>query len=216
VTIPAILITNGTRWTTRFQTEFLAGNTRFTPWRDTSIVNALVHETHGKCAYCEGIIADVAAPNVEHILPKALRPDLVVEWRNLTLACPACNSAKGTYYSETAPLLNPYEDDPEEHLEFAGPVVMGRLGDDLGQRAVSKLKLLRGNLILERSKRIQQLADQIDRWFRASDPDEKLIYAEVVNDALNDEVEFAATLRAYARLRGFPVESQVTSATISR
>jgi len=170
-----------------------------------AVVSALVQETNGKCAYCEGVIADVAPPHVEHILPKARRPDLVVDWRNLTLACPVCNTNKLDYYSVAAPLLNPYRDDPETHLQFSGPLITGRPGDDLGGRTVARLKLARPALIIERSKRIQSLAVLIDRWFKATDPDEKLIYEESVNDELKDDAEYVGTLRAFAKLSGFPV-----------
>lgn len=214
-TIPEILKTESAAWTAKYIAAIQAKNESFTPWRDTSLVAKLINETHGKCAYCEGIIADVAAPNVEHVLPKSRRPDLVVDWHNLTLACPACNSAKGVYYSETSPLLNPYLDDPDSHLEFAGPAITGRLGDDLGRRTVAKLKLMREQLIIERSKRIQDLSDLIDRWYRTSDPDEKLIYAEVVSDALADEIEFVGTLRAFARLKGFPIDSRVEANSVT-
>ena len=202
---PAILAAEGSDWTAKFTTERAAGQTKFTPWRHSEIVAALTQETFGKCAYCESVIADVAAPNVEHIWPKSRRPDLVVDWQNLTLSCPACNTAKGTYYSETAPLLNPYEVDPEVHLMFAGPAIAAQLGDDLGRRTVTKLKLMREALILERAKRIQAIADLIERWHRASDPDEKYIFQEAVNEALADSAEFAATLRAFARSVKFPV-----------
>jgi uncharacterized protein (TIGR02646 family) len=202
---PPIIGIESHEWTMRFVTEQGAGLTSFTPWREVSVVSALNLETCGKCAYCEAIIADVAAPNVEHILPKSRRPELVVDWQNLTLACPACNSAKGTYYSETAPLINPYTDDPEEHLDFVGPVITGALGNDLGIRTAEKLKLMRTPLIFERIKRIQTLWGLIDRWARTSDPDEKLIFEEVVNDALADSAEFVGTLRAYAASLGFPL-----------
>ena len=202
---PPILAAEGPEWTAKFTAEQEAGQTKFTPWRHSGIVAALTQETFGKCAYCESVISDVAAPHVEHIRPKSRRPDLVVDWQNLTLACPACNSAKGTYYSEAAPLLNPYEVDPEIHLMFVGPAIAAQLGDDLGRRTVTKLKLMREALILERAKRIQAVADLIERWHRASDPDEKQIFKEAVDEALADGAEFAATLRSFARSVKFPV-----------
>ncbi len=204
---PSVLSTEGPGWTTRFISEQAAGHTKFSPWRNATIVRLLVQETFGKCAYCEGIIADVAPPNVEHILPKSTRPDLVVHWPNLTLACPNCNTFKRDYYSVTAPLLNPYQDDPEEHLDFLGPLILGRPGDDLGERTVAKLRLAtRGELLIERSKRIQSLAALIDKWTRAEDPDVKSIFAEEIGDALADDAEFVGTLRAYAKYKGFNVQ----------
>lgn len=62
--------------------------------------------------------------------------------------------------------------DPNLHLKFAGPAITSLPGDDLGKRTVAKLRLMREALILERAKRIQALADMIDTWSRALDPDE--------------------------------------------
>ena len=55
--------------------------------------------------------------DIEHILPKCkdARPDLYVEWSNLTLACEVCNRVnKRDYYNPNIPLVNPYEDNPNE------------------------------------------------------------------------------------------------------
>lgn len=204
---PGSLSTDGAAWTAKYVSDTPPGGAKFAPWRNSAIVKTLIDETHGKCAYCEAIIADVAPVHVEHIKPKSKRPELVVDWDNLTLVCPTCNSNKGAYYSEAAPLINPYVDDPERHLKFAGPAITGKPGDDLGQRTVAKLKLMRPALLLERAKRIQVLAERIDKWTRAVDPDEREIYEEVIRDELSDESEFAGTLRAFAQLMGFPASS---------
>jgi hypothetical protein len=38
------------------------------------------------------------------------------------------------YDSDDEPLLNPYDQDPGEHLLFVGPIVLERPGSDLGYR----------------------------------------------------------------------------------
>lgn len=45
------------------------------------------------CSYCERHIP--ASLAVEHIRPKTLNPTLELQWDNLLLACPNCNSTKG-------------------------------------------------------------------------------------------------------------------------
>jgi uncharacterized protein (TIGR02646 family) len=202
---PAILVKDGPDWTAKYQIEILAGNTTYRPWRSRPVVAALVRETCGKCAYCEAVIADVAAPHVEHIKPKSIFPELVVDWDNLTVACPACNTRKGFYYSAAAPLLNPYMENPSDHLDFVGPAVMGKVGDDLGQITVAKLDLMRDALLIERMKRIQAVWAHIDRWAREGDSDKKEIYADVVRREIDETKEFTATLRAYVEQRGFPL-----------
>lgn len=43
------------------------------------------------CSYCER-----TSLAVEHIQPKSLHPELLLEWENFLLACSSCNSAKGS------------------------------------------------------------------------------------------------------------------------
>lgn len=213
--LPSVLEHDGPGLTAAYGEAVAAGRPLPTPWRHTEIVGALNAETHGKCAYCEAAIGDVAAAHVEHVFPKAHRPDLVVEWTNLTLACPNCNNAKGDYYSSNERLLHPYQDDPARHLTFAGPAITGKSGDDLGRRTVGKLRLMRAALILERAKRIEWLDNLLDRWHRAEGFDEQSIWEEAVHEALKDSEEFVGILREYARQLDFPVRERESYTVLS-
>lgn len=102
---------------------------------------------HHKCAYCETIVDEGSWMDVEHFRPKgSFFADecnrqhlgyywLVYDWKNLLLSCNKCNRppGKGSKFpilgvrafspedsidEEKPLLLNPYEDKPEEHLEF--------------------------------------------------------------------------------------------------
>src|SRR5687767_6767398 len=73
------------------------------------IKEALLAETHGKCAYCESRIGSAGFPRIDHIKPRREAPELTFAWDNLTIACEACNGAKGDYWDPRMPLLNPYE-----------------------------------------------------------------------------------------------------------
>lgn len=105
-----------------------------------------------------GAMSHVAHGHIEHILPKSERPELVVDWANLTLACPVCNTHKGKYYDPTGPLLNPYEDDPSSEIEFVGPMIRTQ-GTGAGYRAVTRLRLNRDELVLDRLRVLQQVKD---------------------------------------------------------
>lgn len=79
-------------------------------YNNKAIKDTLEKETFGKCAYCESKIRHVEFGDIEHILPKCkdARPDLYVEWSNLTLACEVCNRVnKRDYYNPNIPLVNP-------------------------------------------------------------------------------------------------------------
>ncbi|MDA8034813.1 MAG: HNH endonuclease [Actinomycetota bacterium] len=191
-------------WTDEYQASLAGRDAPTAPWRHPEVVAALAEETHGKCAYCEGIISDVSYPHVEHILPKSLRPDLVVKWENLTLGCAVCNTNKGAYYDPGAPLIHPYNDDPLSHIAISGPAIMAQLGDDKGARTILRLKLMRSPLMIERMRRIQALHLLLDRWTRTKGPDKETL-EDAVREELADDKEFAQSLRAYAESMGFPV-----------
>ena len=54
----------------------------------------LIHQMGDYCSFCEMQLP--AALAVEHIQHKDGKPGLEREWENFLLACPSCNSTKGT------------------------------------------------------------------------------------------------------------------------
>lgn len=198
---PRILEQFGTAWAQRY-VDHVENGASIAPadrtrYRHPDIKTVLRLETAEKCAYCESKIVHVAFGDVEHILPKSRRPELVVSWSNLTLVCSVCNSAKGDYFEPTHPLLNPYNDDPSEHLQFLGPLVMGRIADPLGDRTVRRLKLQRIALIERKKDRLEALKVLVDTWATMPfGPDKDLVRTQIL-DELADDKEFAATARAF-------------------
>jgi uncharacterized protein (TIGR02646 family) len=136
---PQCLVENGRDWTA----EYLAARSAWeSPSSDANlkvlkqnkdlaerrynqpeVKQVLTTMFHGKCAFCESAIAHIAYPHIEHYRPKDLEPQLCFDWNNLLLACSVCNGKQ--YKSNKFPLtdqgeaiLNPCEDDPDEHLSF--------------------------------------------------------------------------------------------------
>lgn len=133
---PQVLIDNAKEWTEEYCICLNNGKKPSqeiaSRYNEPTIKNTLEKETFGKCAYCESKFKHVTYGDIEHILPKnkEARPDLYVEWDNLTLACEQCNrSGKGTYYDPNMPLINPYKDEPIEHFQDIGPLIFPKLGD---------------------------------------------------------------------------------------
>lgn len=155
--------------------------------------------------YCEVKPGDGSYPAVEHIRPREAFPDLVLEWTNLGWACTRCNTNKGSFWSdhEDLKLLNPYEDDPAEHIEHSGPLTVCALGSSRGKNTIRKLKLNRDPLFIARAKRVQELDDRIQLWHGEMDSDRKSVIKEDICDLLLESSEFCATLRAFAVSRGF-------------
>ena len=113
---PQVLIDHAKEWTTEYCACLNAGNkpsdTVANRYNHPEIKTALGKETHEKCAYCESKIKHISYGDIEHILPKNrdARPDLYVEWANLTLSCEQCNrSGKRTYYNPKLSLATVYK-----------------------------------------------------------------------------------------------------------
>src|SRR5665213_370456 len=199
---PPVLVAHGAEWTEEYRLSILTSSQVPARWRHPEIVDTLRNETFQKCAYCEGIIYDVSYGHVEHMRPRAHRPDLVVTWSNLTMSCQTCNTNKGDYYDEAAPIGNPYEHVIEDHILFRRPMIACKPGSTLGERTITKLDLRRGALFVERAKRVEALHRLIDLWASTAGPD-KAVYETLVEKALSDDQEFVACLREYAQSVGF-------------
>lgn len=144
-----------------------------------------LHEVfHGKCGYCETKIDLPQAGQIDRYRPNnGVRDNneyhqdlywwLTFEWENLIYCCKECNQYKGNYFpvyeermkdSKSNPsleiplLLNPYQDNPEEHIKinenchFEGISLSGK-------QTIELLRLNRQSLILEREK----IKNKIDR-----------------------------------------------------
>lgn len=86
-------------------------------WNHAHIKEPLLASSHGKCAYCEcSLETESNYMEVEHFEDKSSNPDKVVDWDNLLPACKKCNGAKGTHDVTIDPIINPFKDDPKEHL----------------------------------------------------------------------------------------------------
>lgn len=71
------------------------------------------------CMYCD----DSVGTDIDHFEPKTRRTSGTFEWLNYALACSACNSnSKRDKFpvdeSGITYLINPFETDPAEHLQF--------------------------------------------------------------------------------------------------
>lgn len=88
-------------------------------WNKKEIKDALLRISHDKCAYCECEIGSAAGYlEVEHFIAKSIDPDKVLEWENLLPSCKSCNGKKGSHDVIAEPIINPYKDEPKNHLSF--------------------------------------------------------------------------------------------------
>lgn len=132
---------------------------------------------HGKCGYCEIKIDYPELGTVDRYRPNNGVRDknefhqdlywwLTFEWDNLIYCCKECNQYKANYFpiegerminnkpnqnKEIPLLLNPFEDNPEEHITInEDSHFVGRTAK--GKQTIDLLRLNRENLLIEREK----------------------------------------------------------------
>lgn len=165
---PEVLTKNKIRWTEELLS--LIKNKQDVPkhiagrYSHKEIKETLKKETFEKCIYCESKITQVYHGDIEHIIPKKVAPELTFDWQNLGFSCAVCNNKKSDYYDKEDPLLNPYQENPQNHIYFFGVMVMSQWGSDRGQITVNRLDLNRVELIERRKERIEKVESLIRLW----------------------------------------------------
>ena len=210
---PQILIDNAEDWTKQYCAALSAGmkpsDDLATKYKCPEIKQALAEETFGKCVYCESKIQHISYGDIEHILPKNkdARPDLYVEWNNLTLACAQCNrSGKGTYYNPNLLLINPYQDQPESHLQDIGPLILPMINSERAQITEKILKLNRPSLVERRTERIMYIERLFKLWHDEKNLDLKNCLEKELCDECALDKEYSSTIRSYLMARGFVIK----------
>jgi len=200
---PLVLKDKSNVWTREYLDAKAANNMTDTiryRYRHPEIKTRVREETSDKCAYCESKITHTYPGDIEHILPKADFPELVVEWENLTLGCGECNRRKSNYYSSEEPLINPYLDNPEKHLFAAGAFIFGKPGDSKGALAEFKLELNRAELIERRFERIKSLKNLAERYAnQIAGTLKDLLRKELIKELERDK-EYAFISRAFLKV----------------
>ena len=87
-------------------------------YRHQDIKDSLFPSSFYKCAFCEGKPSENGNIEVEHYLPKSIYPEHIFAWENLLPACRKCNDAKLTHDTQLEPIVNPYDEDPEELFKY--------------------------------------------------------------------------------------------------
>lgn len=94
-------------------------STKSSVWNNDNIKTPLLNSSHSKCAYCEcSLTSESNYMEVEHFEDKNHNADKVVIWENLLPSCKKCNGSKGTHNVLNEPIINPYIDDPKDHLSL--------------------------------------------------------------------------------------------------
>lgn len=208
---PAVLKKNADRWTRELLA--LPANPA-TPaekkrlerlvvrYRHKEVLAALLRDLHGKCAYCEGRVVDVAFSQIEHYKPKSRFRRLTYAWENLTLGCPRCNGNKKDKWFPAHPFVYPHKDDPAEHFKAAGPLVLENPGDRRAMVTIDALDLNRADLILSRHQHLKLLQSVAAEYVRETDPDIRAFLKRRLDAAVAPDKEFSFISRGYLELMG--------------
>lgn len=198
---PVILTEKATEWTAEYVAGAAIGKPPRGRWGHPEIRDRLKDEVLCKCAYCEAYVEDVSYSEVEHIIPKSVKPELAYAWGNLTSACKRCNTAKGSYYDPVDSLLDPYVDDIDEHLQFLGDFIDSKLGSRRGEISLDTLKLNRQDLYERRRQRLISVKHMLERWHAASGQQKAVLARGIRIDAVQGE--FSRSVTAYLEMFGF-------------
>jgi hypothetical protein len=171
-------------------------------YKDPVNKEALRQSTAGKCMYCESKIEHISPAHIEHIMPKKKFPELEFAWDNLGFCCPMCNTNKGDKYDETTPFINPYNENPEDHIVFLWYYLYTRKGSERGEYTIKELGLNRGNLIEDRKDRIDKLIIMINAAYRTSNESLRLqAIAEIKREADKDK-EYSSMVKTVLLAQG--------------
>lgn len=114
--------------------------TKATVWKHVKIGEALLDSSSYKCAYCEcPLQVSDSYMQVEHFKDKDAYPDEVVDWENLLPSCQRCNRKKWVLDVVAEPIVNPFVDEPKDHLCYEDFRLYGK--DKKGETTIIKLDL---------------------------------------------------------------------------
>jgi uncharacterized protein (TIGR02646 family) len=159
---------------------------------------ALKNASHDKCMYCESKISHIDFAHVEHIKPKAADkfPHLEFDWANHGYVCPKCNNAKSDKYFDGLEFIDPYSEDPDEHLCVFGAMIFNKRGSERGEITIREIELNRAELFEKRTGRISDIQKALEACFRTQSPVLRdLAIDELKKEADNDK-EYSIFVKA--------------------
>lgn len=198
---PTILFDNSKKWTLLLLGQINKNKkpeaSLATKYRHKKIKEALIAETHGKCVYCESKLLHIHHGDVEHIFPKSIYANKTFEWSNLTLACEICNQNKSNSDPNLTLIVNPYNEDPKEHIAFAGPFAF--TVTQKGSDTDTLIGLNRPALFERRNERMSGISNILKNILDMSKPAvvRKRIYDDFVKNEISPSSEYSAMVRSF-------------------
>ena len=158
--------------------------------------NALAKAASGKCMYCESKIGHVSYPQIEHIKPKKKFPELEFVWENLGFCCQICNTNKGQKYDEARPFINPYNENPEDHIGFLGYYIYPKHGSLRGEYTIKEIGLERNELNDRRKEKIDGVEKMIKAAFSTKSDSLRNQAIDEIKKEAGKDMEYSAAIES--------------------
>ena len=165
---------------------------------------ALSAASFDKCIYCESKISHTYYGDIEHLKPKAKYRNLEFVWENLGYVCARCNGIKDDKYDEANPFLNPYDEDPEEHLIALGAIITYKSSSPRGKSTIDEnegVHLNRPQLVERRYEKLKLIEKIIDLSEKVDADTKSHTIEELKNEAEVDK-EYSLTIKHLLKARG--------------
>lgn len=188
--MPPVLLRLGERW----RASYLESDGATKPWNHAEIKAALIAETDGRCAYCEARMLTVSYGDIEHFYPREHFPALVVSWENLILACSRCNGHKSSKFLAGMEFINPFAEDPREHLFFIGPMVTNL--SDRGLYTINELALNEIPRVEGRMRAISNIERLVARANQTPEQATRRYLADLISKVAADS-EYSMAVASY-------------------
>jgi uncharacterized protein (TIGR02646 family) len=165
---------------------------------------ALRAASFGKCMYCESKITHIDHADIEHIKPKApgMYPHLEFVWDNHGYSCTICNGSKHDKYEASTPYINPYEEDPSDHLIFLAWFIKAKKGSERGALTITDIDLNRPDLVEQRREKIESVLTAIDSCYKTANVSlQKNALQALISEAGSDR-EYSLAIRHLLQTAG--------------
>lgn len=173
-------------------------NALSTDYKNKENKEALKQSSFGKCMYCESKISHIDYGDVEHIKPKKNYPNLKFTWNNLGISCTKCNREyKHDKYDESTPYIDPFSENPSEHLRVFGSFLFSEKGSERGEMTIKDIGLNRVGLLEKRTAKINTIDKTIKACYRTASEDLRKSALDSLKVEADDDKEYALTVKTF-------------------
>lgn len=190
--------------------DALSGEKQKKDYKNKINKEALKKASHEKCAYCEDKFLSSSFARIDHIKPISDFKEMKYDWHNLAFSCERCNSIKSNKYDKDCPIINPYDEDPEEHIMAFGGKIDPKNNSKKGQRTISReygLDLNRTELLENRRERMRLIENGIELAKRCGTNELRAVITTLENEALPDK-KYSLCIMSYLEAEKLDLEGK--------